>query len=142
MDKAEQIKSCFHCGEDCNDGVILLDDHDFCCHGCKTVYTLLNDTGLISYYEIDKDSPGSTIKSNHTNKDFLDLEEVKRQFIDFTEGSRNKVTLYLPSIHCAACIWLLEKMEQGKQETIAQIGCRGLCFWQYHAFQFPGIPIA
>jgi len=112
MDKAEQIKSCFHCGEDCNDGVILLDDHDFCCHGCKTVYTLLNDTGLISYYEIDKDSPGSTIKSNHTNKDFLDLEEVKRQFIDFTEGSRNKVTLYLPSIHCAACIWLLEKMEQ------------------------------
>jgi len=112
MDKAEQIKSCFHCGEDCNDGIILHDDHDFCCQGCKTVYTLLNDTGLISYYEIDKDSPGSTIKSNHTNKDFLDLEEVKRQFIDFTEGSRNKVTLYLPSIHCAACIWLLEKMEQ------------------------------
>tara|TARA_B110000046_G_scaffold175385_1_gene200006 strand:+ start:186 stop:452 length:267 start_codon:yes stop_codon:yes gene_type:complete len=70
MDKAEQVKLYFHCGEDCSDGVILHDDHDFCCHGCKTLYTLLNDTGLISYYEIDEDSPGSTIKSvisNSTN---------------------------------------------------------------------------
>ena len=112
MEQAKQIKTCFHCGEDCNDVIVLHDDHDFCCQGCKTVYTLLNDTGLISYYEIDKESPGSTVKSNHANKDFLDLEEVKSQFIDFTEGSRSKVTFYLPSMHCAACIWLLEKMEQ------------------------------
>lgn len=112
MQQAKQIKTCYHCGEDCNTEVIIHDDHDFCCHGCKTVYTLLNDTGLISYYEIDKESPGSTVNAHRANKDFLDLEEVKKQFIDFSEGSRNKVTLYLPSMHCAACIWLLEKLEQ------------------------------
>ena len=112
MEQAKQIKTCYHCGEDCNDGVILHDDHDFCCHGCKTVYTLLNETGLVSYYEIDKEAPGSAVNSNRANKDFVDLDEVKRQFIDFSEGSRNKVTLYLPSMHCAACIWLLEKLEQ------------------------------
>ncbi len=114
MEQAKQSTTCYHCGEDCVEEHILHDSHDFCCQGCKTVYTLLNDTGLVSYYEIDADSPGSTVRSNHANKDFLDLEEVKRQFIDFSEGNKNKVTFYLPSMHCAACIWLLEKLDRLK----------------------------
>lgn len=112
MKAAEQKTSCYHCGEDCVDEHLVQDGHDFCCHGCKTVYTLLNDTGLISYYEIDKDAPGSTVKSDHANKDFLDLDEVKQELIDFQEGDRSKVTFYLPAMHCAACIWLLEKLEK------------------------------
>lgn len=112
MEQAKQKTSCYHCGEDCVEEHILHDGHDFCCHGCKAVYTMLNDTGLISYYDIESETPGTTVKSNHANKDFLELEEVKRQFIDFSEGERSKVTFYLPTMHCAACIWLLEKLER------------------------------
>lgn len=111
MPKAEQKTSCYHCGEDCQDEHLVFENHDFCCHGCRTVYSLLQNTGLTSYYEIEN-SPGSTVKAKSDNKDFLDLEEVKSKFIEFAEGSQNRVTLYLPSMHCAACIWLLEKLEQ------------------------------
>lgn len=111
MPEAKQKTSCYHCGEQCVEEHLVHQGHDFCCHGCKTVYTLLQDTGLTSFYEIE-DSPGSTIKPKSDNKDFLDLDEVKSKFIEFSEGSQNRVTLYLPTMHCAACIWLLEKLEQ------------------------------
>jgi Cu+-exporting ATPase len=112
MSETKQKTTCYHCGEPCVEEHLHYQEHDFCCQGCKTVYTLLNETGLVSYYEIDKDSPGSTVQTERGNKDFLDLEEVKREFIEFSEGSRSKVTFYLPTMHCAACIWLLEKLER------------------------------
>ncbi len=111
MPVAKQKTTCYHCGEHCQEEHLVFKNHDFCCHGCRTVYSLLQDTGLTSYYEIEH-SPGSTVKPKTDNKDFLDLEEVKSKFIEFAEGSQNKVTLYLPSMHCAACIWLLEKLQQ------------------------------
>lgn len=111
MAKVHPETTCFHCGEDCQTEVIRHDDHDFCCHGCKTVYTLLEETGLGNYYDLEK-APGSTVKKDSGNHDFLDLEEVRKQFIQFSEGSQNRVTFYLPGIHCSACIWLLEKLER------------------------------
>ncbi|MDP4934082.1 MAG: heavy metal translocating P-type ATPase metal-binding domain-containing protein, partial [Salibacteraceae bacterium] len=111
MPVAKQTTTCYHCGEQCQEEHLVFEQHDFCCHGCSTVYSLLQNTGLASYYEIEN-SPGITAKPNTDNKDFLDLEEVKSKFIDFAEGSQNRVTLYLPSMHCAACIWLLEKLQQ------------------------------
>lgn len=111
MQDAKQKTTCYHCGEDCKDEHLIYEEHDFCCHGCRTVYSLLQDTGLTSYYEIEN-TPGSTVKPKNESREFLDLDEVKRKFIDFSEGSQNRVTLYLPSMHCAACIWLLEKLEQ------------------------------
>lgn len=111
MPVAKQKTTCYHCGEQCQEEHLVFENHDFCCHGCRTVYSLLQDTGLTSYYEIEN-SPGSTVKAKTDNKDFLDLEEVKSKFIEFAEGSQNRVTLYLPSMHCAACIWLLEKLQQ------------------------------
>jgi Cu+-exporting ATPase len=115
MPKAQPIKqteTCFHCGENCIDEVLHYDQHNFCCHGCKTVYTMLNETGLVSYYEIEEKAPGKTVKSDHSNKAYLDLEEVKSRMLDFKEGNQCKITFYLPSMHCAACIWLLERMER------------------------------
>lgn len=111
MPVTKQTTNCYHCGEQCQEEHLVFEQHDFCCHGCCTVYSLLQNTGLASYYEIES-SPGITAKPNTNNKDFLDLEEVKSKFIEFAEGSQNRVTLYLPSMHCAACIWLLEKLQQ------------------------------
>ncbi len=111
MPKIQERTDCFHCGETCQEEVIHHDGHEFCCHGCKTVYTLLQDTGLTTYYEIEN-SPGANMRQDRASRDFLDLEEVQKQFIDFSEDSVNKVTFYLPTVHCSACIWLLEKLDR------------------------------
>lgn len=111
MPAIQEKTTCHHCGEHCKEDTIIFEQHSFCCHGCRSVYQLLHDTGLTNYYDIEK-APGATMRSeNAAPLDFLDLEEVKQTFIDFTEGSSNKVTFYLPTIHCAACIWLLEKLD-------------------------------
>ena len=44
-------KVCYHCGEDCKDTKISLQDKTFCCDGCKLVYELLNENNLCDYYD-------------------------------------------------------------------------------------------
>ncbi len=116
MRETTEITACYHCGEDCVE-IIHHDEHDFCCNGCKTVYSLLKDTGLSNYYNIES-NPGQTQKAESENLEFLDLDDVREKLIDFTEGNHNKITLYLPAIHCAACIWLLEKLNKIEKGVI------------------------
>ncbi|MEZ4722100.1 MAG: heavy metal translocating P-type ATPase metal-binding domain-containing protein [Flavobacteriales bacterium] len=113
----ETVVSCYHCGENCADELISFDQHSFCCHGCKTVYSLLKDTGLGNYYNIES-NPGLSQNARHDSLEFLELDEVKNELIDFREGHQNKITFYLPSIHCAACIWLLEKLNKIEKGVI------------------------
>jgi len=40
----------------------------------------------------------------------LDQPEVAARFLRFDDGERAVVTLALPDIHCASCVWLLEQL--------------------------------
>ncbi len=104
---------CIHCGEDCGKYPIEWEDKIFCCHGCKTVYQMLNQNKLFKYYEIES-TPGIKVdKQELGNKyAFLDLDDIKEKVLDFSEGDISKVTLFIPAIHCSSCIWLLENMHQ------------------------------
>ncbi|HHJ50029.1 MAG TPA: heavy metal translocating P-type ATPase, partial [Phaeodactylibacter sp.] len=41
---------------------------------------------------------------------YLDEPDIREQLLDFTDGRRSDVHFYLPQIHCASCIWLLENL--------------------------------
>ncbi|WP_332368445.1 heavy metal translocating P-type ATPase metal-binding domain-containing protein [Spirosoma telluris] len=45
---------CYHCGNECPDESIVLDDKPFCCDGCKTVYSILSQHQLCQYYDIEQ----------------------------------------------------------------------------------------
>lgn len=102
---------CVHCGDDCGRYPVAWDDKNFCCQGCLTVYQLLNQNKLNQYYKI-ADTPGIRTESHdYGNKyAFLDNDEIKTQILDFSQGEISKVTLFIPSIHCSSCIWLLENL--------------------------------
>jgi Cu+-exporting ATPase len=102
---------CVHCGEDCGKHPVIWEDKPFCCHGCKTVYQILNEKELKQYYEIEK-MPGIKVEAEEVGDKyaFLDLDEIREKLLDFSDGGISKVTLFIPSIHCASCIWLLENM--------------------------------
>ncbi len=104
---------CEHCGADCGKDVVVWNDKNFCCHGCQQVYQLLNEHKLNQYYGIEK-NPGIKIESAaHSNKyAFLDKEEIQDKIYEFNEDGIAKVTFYIPSIHCASCIWLLEQLNK------------------------------
>lgn len=104
---------CIHCGADCGKYPVIQNEQKFCCNGCATVYQLLNDSKMQRYYEFQK-QPGIRLdEAPHLSKyAYLDKEEVKEKLYEFFEEGIAKVTFYIPSIHCASCIWLLEHLSK------------------------------
>jgi len=106
----ETFGACHHCGEPCEGADIRLEDKSFCCEGCRTVYEILNDNGLCRYYDIDENAAFSLKGKKQAEYAFLDDPDVQEKLIDFSDGQQTRVTFYLPQIHCASCIWLLENL--------------------------------
>lgn len=106
-----EYKSCYHCGDDCDREHIVFDGKDFCCNGCKTVFEILNQNDLCTYYDLDE-NPGISLKSKKFDDKyaFLDNEEIALLILDFKDAQIAKVTFFIPSIHCSSCIWLLENL--------------------------------
>ncbi len=101
---------CYHCGEDCDTDDIRIDDKVFCCNGCKTVYEILDQNNLCTYYTLDENPGISQKKEIKRNYDFLDDPQLKEELIDFTDGNTTKVTFSIPQMHCSSCIWILENL--------------------------------
>ncbi len=108
--KQEKILTCYHCGENC-DGSIVAHHHEFCCNGCKTVFEILEENNLCSYYAMNA-TPGSSFSKEVNTKRFayLEDEQVAKQLIQFKDGNISTVTFYMPQIHCSSCIFLLENL--------------------------------
>jgi P-type Cu+ transporter len=103
--------ACVHCGADCGKSPVVWNDKKFCCHGCKAVYSILNEKDLGQYYEIQPMS-GIRIENAQQLKKFafLDNEEIANKLLTFKDGAISRVTFFIPTIHCASCIWLLEHL--------------------------------
>lgn len=113
--KLSGVKQCYHCGENC-EFEIQFDNHPFCCEGCKTVYELLNENNLCSYYDMNS-KPGVSLNKevNSSKFAYLDDESVKSRLIQFSDEKMSTVTFYVPQIHCSSCIFLLENLYKLKQ---------------------------
>jgi len=103
--------SCYHCGEDCKDTSIQLQDKTFCCDGCKLVFEILNENELCAFYDINK-NPGISqkIKVRPDKFAFLDDTSIQQKLIQFSDETQTHVTFYLPQMHCSSCLWLLENI--------------------------------
>ena len=102
---------CAHCGENCEDDSLVSEDNIFCCLGCKTVFEILHENGLEAYYKYES-QPGISLKHNRGREyfNFLDNEDIKRKILNFESPGISKISLFIPSIHCSSCIWLLENL--------------------------------
>jgi Cu+-exporting ATPase len=115
----DTVAVCYHCGESCDNSI---SDHDryFCCEGCKQVFLLLDENGMCAYYDLDK-NPGLQAKGKFTNGRFnyLDDESVITKLTRFTDGEQTHVVFFLPTMHCASCIWLLENLHRIHEGVIS-----------------------
>ena len=100
--------NCFHCGENISGPVVEYDNHPFCCHGCQSVYMLLEQNQMCSYYDnpIRKLSKAPTIEKYS----FLENPEIAAQYIQFSSPEKNLIRFRSPFIQCASCVYLLEKL--------------------------------
>jgi P-type Cu+ transporter len=111
--------TCYHCGDECRDERILFAEKNFCCEGCKTVYEILNASDLTHFYNIEKNA-GLTLKGRkQAQYAWLDDSEAAAKVVEFSNEKITKLTLHLPQIHCASCIWLLENLHRISPAIVA-----------------------
>lgn len=102
-------ESCYHCGQPIDKESVTFDEKVFCCHGCKSVYEILNLNHLTNFYELNKKS--GIRPDDHTSQfDYLDTPEIFEKITDFSDENTTLVTFKIPVIHCSSCIWLLESL--------------------------------
>ncbi|MEO1486663.1 MAG: heavy metal translocating P-type ATPase metal-binding domain-containing protein [Bacteroidota bacterium] len=102
---------CYHCGDSCGKHSIHYDGKDFCCHGCKTVYSIFTENGLEQFYELEEKA-GSSPFENREKYEFLDNQEIVSKLVAFDEDGVQVIELSIPTIHCSSCIWLLENLNR------------------------------
>ena len=102
---------CFHCGTDTQNSAYVFDDKAFCCIGCQSVYQVLSSNSLCDYYRYN-DTPGLTQSSKEKQFAYLDEDSITADLVDFKNENITVITLYIPSIHCSSCIWLLEHLHK------------------------------
>lgn len=102
---------CNHCHVSFDESVMIEEgDLRFCCNGCQGVYHLLQDDGLGSFY--DKLGNKSIEPPLQTDSDIskFDFESFQKRFVQTLPNGFKKIDLIIEGIHCAACVWLNEKI--------------------------------
>lgn len=107
----QQETHCYHCGNDCAEEHIELDERSFCCIGCREVYSILSKSGLCNYYSYNQ-HPGVEQKTESKRFDYLKEPSIVKDLIDYSDEKFTIVTFYIPNIHCSSCIWLLEQLNR------------------------------
>tara|TARA_R110001583_G_scaffold125274_2_gene276799 strand:- start:322 stop:2691 length:2370 start_codon:yes stop_codon:yes gene_type:complete len=105
------LRSCYHCGTDCDKDPIIFNEKTFCCNGCKTVFEILNSNELSCYYDLDA-SPGSIPIEIKEKYNYLENQDIINKLLEFNDGNTAVVEFYIPSIHCSSCIWVLENLSK------------------------------
>ena len=106
-----EAPSCFHCGLPCVDRPVEKEGKHFCCDGCRLVHDILIESGMGQFYSLNT-HPGTRPEDVAAGEKWLYLDEpqVQSKLLDFTDGRSSRVTFQVPSIHCVACVWLLENL--------------------------------
>ncbi|MEL7498969.1 MAG: heavy metal translocating P-type ATPase [Planctomycetota bacterium] len=105
---------CSHCELPVPSGLLVEGaEQQFCCGGCRVAFQLIHDAGLDTFYDMAEDSP-SLASLDPTPGDYLEFDqpEFQQKFVKTINGEVSETTLALDGIHCAACIWLIEKLPQ------------------------------
>ena len=111
---AHAAERCFHCGLPVVPGareaaVVQGAERAFCCTGCKAVCQAIFAAGLEGFY---RRTPEGEIlgppPEPPKNLAMFDLDAVQEEFTDVAQAER-EIHLLVDGIHCAACVWLIEK---------------------------------
>ncbi len=99
---------CVHCGT-------AFESHSaqdrFCCHGCETVYQIIQNQGLNDYYRLrDANPPQCPVPARTSVETFEYLDDA--DFIRRLSPDGLRLKLFLEGMSCAACLWLLERIPE------------------------------
>lgn len=93
--------TCLHCSAP----LTAADVDGFCCIGCAEVHRLLKEAGLDRFYALGGGEGHPVVQGAPDHKW---LEPIARR-LEAKTGLET-ITLDVQGVHCAACVWLIEKL--------------------------------
>ena len=104
---------CIHCGLPVPAGLVDPEaEEQFCCNGCRTVYAMIHGCGLDRFYRLRDETGADPAAARTTARQYGEFDDplfhdlYVQQHPDGTQSTE----LYLEGVHCAACVWLVEKL--------------------------------
>lgn len=107
---ASSVNICAHCGSE--HAPIEKNAKHFCCQGCAQAYAILRDSGMLSFYNLADNAISSLKGRPAADYSYCDTPWFRGQFVRPLSDGRYALRMQLPGIHCAACVWLLEKLPE------------------------------
>ena len=104
--EAATRQPCEHCGLPSPVG------ESFCCNGCATAYEAIRACGLDQYYALKERLDDDRLPAETQSGSFAELDDanfLERHASRMPQGLM-RVELYVQGVHCAACLWLLERL--------------------------------
>ncbi|MEO8184190.1 MAG: heavy metal translocating P-type ATPase [Deltaproteobacteria bacterium] len=103
---------CRHCGLPVSSASFdPSSEQQFCCRGCRTVFQMLREHELEGYYAQPRGDASAPEPALATEREYAELDDPA--FLDSfsrCQGGERSAELLLEGVHCAACVWLVEKL--------------------------------
>ncbi|NNF59118.1 MAG: hypothetical protein HKN04_12860, partial [Rhodothermaceae bacterium] len=106
---------CAHCGLPVGPRPVKREDAAFCCTGCAVVYEALSKAGLGgTYYRlraVDRSRPAlRPVAPEVLQVAELDTPRFLAAETSEDGAGRRRCELFVDGVHCAACVWLVERL--------------------------------
>lgn len=103
---------CAHCGLETPRGSLVWSAHlAFCCAGCQTVYDVIHGGGLDQFYRLRERTAADARPARVSGRRFEEFDDPTFQALHVRPvGELRTIELALDGVHCAACVWLVEKL--------------------------------
>ncbi len=84
----------------------------FCCAGCRSVYSIIHSSGLDRYYDLRRelDAPTGSARTTAERYEEMNDPEYHALFVTPASGGGVETELILEGVHCPACVWLVERL--------------------------------
>lgn len=111
---AARAAACAHCGLPVPPGLIeASSERQFCCSGCRTVFSIIHGADLGQYYRIreavgDRDAQAARLTGSAYGE--FDDPAYLNAYARPLPGGLMETSFLLEGVHCAACVWLIERL--------------------------------
>lgn len=115
------VIECAHCGLPVPEGLRAPGAAEqFCCRGCETARHAIRAGGLERFYEYARADasmrrPAAALGARY--EEFDDPEFLRRHATDIGNGM-SEATFVVEGMHCAACVWLLERLPRVQPSVV------------------------
>lgn len=102
------LSPCDHCGLPAPASAAA--EGTFCCSGCATAYALIHSCGLEAFYRLSNET--RTVQGTPLRYAEFDRDDFLEAHSTLGPDGERSATLGIDGMHCAACVWLLERLPQ------------------------------